>query len=400
MVKARKEEDGNIKIYGTLPSKFRGATGNYAGGFHLMDEDIIKQEGFYDLVIPEYNHFTEMLGQIYFDEQEEVFTYEVYPKPDLPSIEEAKENKVEELKKLAKNKFNETDWYFIRELHYQKNQKEKKIKSVPTEVIEEREWIYAVVEYKEAEINLLPDLESVLAYEVNLEIDMSEIEKPIEEVLSEEIIEEGAEEVLTETPTEGTETAETLPEETPASVEDSGVKPTETPTSVEDSGVKPTETPAFVEDSNATQPTETPAFVEDSNATQPTETPTSVEDSGVTQPTETSIEESPTGEKVIDIETIKNEINALQVDEISDEETSAKEENMETPLETITETISEVISKIKEPVSLALKERNKKRLENKIAKDKTKNKIAKLSTQIKNKNKSKKTSSKTKKSRA
>lgn len=164
-------EDGQVKIYGELPSKFLGVTGNYAGGFHLVDVDTQQQEGFFDIEEPTYNKILEVLSPIYFDEEKKVFTYKVEPKPGLPTLEQAKKNKIQELKMKARDKFSETDWYYTRSLRMKELGLEKEI---PLEIIEQSERIYALLDKKEAEINNistgddLADLEAVLTYDTSV----------------------------------------------------------------------------------------------------------------------------------------------------------------------------------------------------------------------------------------
>ena len=70
-MKAR-EENGQIKIYGQLPKTWKNHL-----NFSQASVELQQQEGFYDVVRPEYNTETQRLGEIYFDSNEEVFTYPV-----------------------------------------------------------------------------------------------------------------------------------------------------------------------------------------------------------------------------------------------------------------------------------------------------------------------------------
>lgn len=75
-MKAR-NENGYIRLYEAIPSKFRGLTGNYIGGFNLLDTSVHQSEGFYDVVQPQIDRGTQVLGEIYFDGVNNVFTYPV-----------------------------------------------------------------------------------------------------------------------------------------------------------------------------------------------------------------------------------------------------------------------------------------------------------------------------------
>lgn len=73
-----KNENGQIKLYATLPSKYKSDTLNVAGGFDKMSDKVHKAEGFFDLVIPDpstYDTKLKTLGEIYFDSVNNVFTY-------------------------------------------------------------------------------------------------------------------------------------------------------------------------------------------------------------------------------------------------------------------------------------------------------------------------------------
>lgn len=187
--KARKEDDGQIKFYGELPSKFLGTTGNYAGGFHLAGEEVWQQEGFYDVVEPEYNRTLEILSPIYLDEENKIYTYDILPNPDLPTIEIAKTNKIEELKRRGRDKFNETDWYYVRKLRKKELGEDV---DIPTQITLQNEALYNLLDKKEVEINKLTDLEAILNYDTSLE---SNKEEKLEEIQEEVIPEETPEEI-------------------------------------------------------------------------------------------------------------------------------------------------------------------------------------------------------------
>lgn len=84
---------GNIEIgfnrqFSVIPTSFYSLNynaGQRTDGYHLLDDEIHKQDGFFDLMIPELNE-NEKLGEVYFDEENQVFTYQ---KIEL-SVEEIK----------------------------------------------------------------------------------------------------------------------------------------------------------------------------------------------------------------------------------------------------------------------------------------------------------------------
>lgn len=93
-------ENGQIKEYPVLPRIFKGVTGTYPGGFHLMPTEIHEAEGFYDVVVPEINSTTQQLGAIYWDEENNVFTYPVSDK--VFDLEGLKEQRKSELRAVMK----------------------------------------------------------------------------------------------------------------------------------------------------------------------------------------------------------------------------------------------------------------------------------------------------------
>jgi len=70
-------ENEQIKIYPSLPNRYRSESLNVAGGFALLPESVHKAEGFYPLVTPAFNEASQKLGDLYFDATNEIFTQEV-----------------------------------------------------------------------------------------------------------------------------------------------------------------------------------------------------------------------------------------------------------------------------------------------------------------------------------
>lgn len=101
----------NGKIQIGVPRIFNGITGTYPGGFDKQSDEILQKEGFYDVVKPEYDPFTQKLGEIYFDKESEVFTYPVEKRTDLPTLEDAKAEKIQELKMVVKELYQSIQWY-------------------------------------------------------------------------------------------------------------------------------------------------------------------------------------------------------------------------------------------------------------------------------------------------
>ncbi len=73
-----KEENGTIKSYGKLPSRYKSETLNIAGGFDKLPKEIHEAEGFLDVVKPEIvDTYTEKLGKPYMDYIEKICTYPI-----------------------------------------------------------------------------------------------------------------------------------------------------------------------------------------------------------------------------------------------------------------------------------------------------------------------------------
>lgn len=108
-MKAR-NENGKIRFYDKMPNKYKSEFLNIAGGFDKLDETVFEQEGFFDILTPEFDHEIQELGEVYFDEVNKVFTYPVTAK-DLPSLEVAKKEKLAELKNAIRELYASIQWY-------------------------------------------------------------------------------------------------------------------------------------------------------------------------------------------------------------------------------------------------------------------------------------------------
>lgn len=102
-MKARIEE-GQIKIYGTLPKDFK----HYLN-FAQADETLLKAEGFYDVVMPEYDPENQKLGDIFFDEENEIFTYPVVSL----SPEEIEQEKIRGIEAMANSAESNVDMRLV-----------------------------------------------------------------------------------------------------------------------------------------------------------------------------------------------------------------------------------------------------------------------------------------------
>ena len=68
-------ENGTIKLYSSLPQDFENIL-----NFRNADEATIKSKGFYDVIEPIWDRDMQVLGELYFNEVSQVFTYPVTDK--------------------------------------------------------------------------------------------------------------------------------------------------------------------------------------------------------------------------------------------------------------------------------------------------------------------------------
>ena len=104
------EINGEIKIYNELPQSWGGVMGN----FSMLSEEEIKAHGFYDVIIPDYDSRIQIKSEIYWDSENEVFTYNISDRELSDTLEELKDIRITELKFVTHTKLTKTDWYVIR----------------------------------------------------------------------------------------------------------------------------------------------------------------------------------------------------------------------------------------------------------------------------------------------
>ncbi len=143
--------NGEIKVYNSLPNSWKGVMGNFS---KLSDEEI-KNYGFYDVIIPEYDIVTQELGNIYFNKN--VFTYSVNEKNISETVEELKARKLKDLQICTNLKLAKTDWYITR--LYERNV------NIPDSVKTERSNILTDHNTKQSELNLLTIKADIIRYE-------------------------------------------------------------------------------------------------------------------------------------------------------------------------------------------------------------------------------------------
>tara|TARA_R110001592_G_scaffold281133_1_gene548519 strand:+ start:57 stop:518 length:462 start_codon:yes stop_codon:yes gene_type:complete len=147
------EINGTIKVYSKLPNSWKGVMGNFS---KLSDEEI-KAYGFYDVVTPDYNSTIKKLSDIFWDADNEVFTYNVSDIEFSQTISELKEAKINELKNRINFELVKTDWYITRKV-------ERNI-DIPSNIVAQRNDLFSKCETKEVEINALTTKANIITYE-------------------------------------------------------------------------------------------------------------------------------------------------------------------------------------------------------------------------------------------
>ena len=145
--------NGEIKTYNELPQSWEGVMGN----FNMLSEDEIKDYGFYDVIIPDYDSRIEVKSEIYWDSENEVFTYDISDKVLPSTLQELKDIRITELKFVTHTKLTKTDWYITR--------KSERDIAIPADIISEREDIINSYETNKTNINNLTTKKEVVVYE-------------------------------------------------------------------------------------------------------------------------------------------------------------------------------------------------------------------------------------------
>ena len=150
------EINGEIKIFNTLPSTWNGKK-HYMGGFEKSPIEVLEEEGFYDVVIPNYDSRIQKLGDIYFDSASKTFVKDVLDKTWSETLTELKEYKLIDLKDHTNKLLLITDWYYIRKL--------SRNIEVPQEIQDERAEILGSYENHKTAITALTEKAEVVKYE-------------------------------------------------------------------------------------------------------------------------------------------------------------------------------------------------------------------------------------------
>ena len=149
-----KDYNGTIKKFVNIPKSY----GNIIAGFNLLSNEELKTHGFYDIVTPEYNLKTQELGDIYFDSENNVFTYNINNKTWSETLAQLKEKQIEEAKIFARTLLYNTDWYVVR--------KAEKGTAIPDDIETQRDNIRVACDNHESAINALTTKAAVMDYNI------------------------------------------------------------------------------------------------------------------------------------------------------------------------------------------------------------------------------------------
>ena len=149
--------NGIITTYPDTPKQFKSST-----GFHLnarsMSEDELRNAGLFDVIIDEsYDSRIHILDEIYWDSAASVFRKDAVDKTWSQTLEELKEQQINNFKGQIGSTLAATDWYIIRNAD---NGTE-----VPTEVAEARQALRDQSDSVESEINSLSTKAEVMSYD-------------------------------------------------------------------------------------------------------------------------------------------------------------------------------------------------------------------------------------------
>ena len=170
-------KNGQVQVYRSLPSEFTNKDGSVILNFRNADEDTLKLSGFYDVVKPSFDPQTQTKGGLYFDEDNEIVTYDVTDidfSQDVDIIGEdgeptgetekrykiadIKASKIAEIKSKAGEMLEPTDWQVIR--------KAERDIDIDTDVATERAGILTEADRLETEVNAKKSYKTALQYKV------------------------------------------------------------------------------------------------------------------------------------------------------------------------------------------------------------------------------------------
>ena len=141
-----------------IPSQFTRENGESFWGGYENRTELHAEDGWVDEILPEMDPFTQYTDSPYYDLELGKVTYAVLDRQDLPTLDQAKSDKVIDIKQAANQRLSGTDWYVVRKIEKNKN--------LPAEVSHEREAIRAKSDAMEAKVMSFQSLKEVMMFEI------------------------------------------------------------------------------------------------------------------------------------------------------------------------------------------------------------------------------------------
>jgi hypothetical protein len=169
------QKNGSIKIYKVLPETWDGASGHIIN-FRRASDEVLKENGFYDVVKPSYNPMTQTKGGLYFDEANSIVTYDVTDidfDQDIDILDEEgnlagteKRYKVDDIKALKLSEIKSKASWLLQPTDWQVVRKVERSIDIDESIATERADVLAEADRLEAEVNALTSYVEVLEYKI------------------------------------------------------------------------------------------------------------------------------------------------------------------------------------------------------------------------------------------
>ena len=148
---------GIITIHQSVPHTLQTPTGTIMNAPALSDNEL-KELGLFDLIIPaDFDERIHDLGEIYFDSATSVFKKDIVNKTWTKTIEQYKDQAINNFNQRVGNELAKSDWYIIREME---NGTE-----VPSEITSKRQTLRDTANATEIEINELITIEEIITFD-------------------------------------------------------------------------------------------------------------------------------------------------------------------------------------------------------------------------------------------
>lgn len=148
---------GIITIHQSVPHTLQTPTGTIMNAPALSDNEL-KELGLFDLIIPaDFDERIHDLGEIYFDSATSVFKKDIVNKTWTKTIEQYKDQAINNFNHRVGSELAKSDWYIIREME---NGTE-----VPSEITSKRQTLRDTSNATEIEINELITIEEIITFD-------------------------------------------------------------------------------------------------------------------------------------------------------------------------------------------------------------------------------------------